>query len=344
MYLKEDVQKVNLLCSFKEGEKLSRKLKWFSVLTSLVMLGVLLGGALVTKTDSGMGCGRSFPLCNGKLIPLDDITPALLIEFSHRLVSGSAAILVAILSIWAWKAIGKVRETKLLAILSISFLIIQALIGGAAVLWPQSDFVLALHFGISLISFAAVLLLTLLIFEVDKKFDTNKLIIDKRMTFHIIGLTIYSYIVVYTGALVRHTESSLVCSNFPLCTNGEFSLPTNMYQWIQMGHRTAAAIIFLWIGYVMILAIRHYKHQKVLYFGWIIAFILVSLQAISGASVIFTKANLFVALLHAIFISLLFGLLCYFLLLLSRNRSNMAKHQIQPEEKHSVDPNKLVTH
>ncbi|GIN74424.1 heme A synthase [Bacillus sp. J14TS2] len=321
---------------------MSKKLKWFSVITSLVMLGVLLGGALVTKTDSGMGCGRSFPLCHGKLIPLEDITPALLIEFSHRLVSGSAAILVAILSFWAWKAIGKVRETKLLAILSISFLIIQALIGGAAVLWPQSDFVLALHFGISLISFAAVLLLTLLIFEVDKKFDANKLVIDKRMTFHIIGLTIYSYIVVYTGALVRHTESSLVCSDFPLCINSEFSLPANMYQWIQMGHRTAAALIFIWIGYVMILAIRHYKQQKVLYYGWIIAFILVSLQAISGASVIFTKANIVVALSHAIFISLLFGLLCYFLLLLSRNRNNIAKQQIQSGEKQPVDPNKLI--
>ncbi|MCJ7843264.1 heme A synthase [Lederbergia sp. NSJ-179] len=323
---------------------MSRNLKWFSVLTTLVMLGVLLGGALVTKTDSGMGCGRSFPLCKGKLIPLQDITPELLIEFSHRLVSGSAAILVAVLAIWAWRAIGHVRETKLLSILSISFLLIQALIGGAAVLWSQSDFVLALHFGISLISFAAVLLLTLLIFEVDKKFDTNKLVIDNRMKFHIIGLTVYSYVVVYTGALVRHTESSLVCADFPLCTNGEFALPANLYQWIQMGHRAAAIIIFLWIGYVAVLAVRHYKHQKVLYMGWIIAFILVTLQAVSGASVIFTRANLFVALLHAIFISLLFGLLCYFMLLLSRNRKVIVKQRIQSEDDKLVDPNKIVTH
>ena len=78
-------------------------------------------------------------------------------------------------------------------------------------LWAQSEFVLALHFGISLISFAAIFLLTLLIFEVDKKLKTESLIITRQMKFHIIGITIFSYIVVYTGALVRHTKSSLVC-------------------------------------------------------------------------------------------------------------------------------------
>ena len=67
-------------------------LKWFAVLTTIVMLFILLGGALVTKTDSGMGCGRSWPLCNGQLIP-DKITIELVIELSHRLVSGAGGFL-----------------------------------------------------------------------------------------------------------------------------------------------------------------------------------------------------------------------------------------------------------
>ena len=189
---------------------MKRSLKILAVLTTIGMLFVLLGGALVTKTDSGMGCGRSWPLCNGELVP-SDITPELIIEFAHRLVSGSLGIMVLALSIWSWKSIGHIRETKFLAFLSFFFIALQGLIGAAAVIWEQSDFVLAVHFGISLISFAAVFLLTLLIFEVDKKFDAEKVIIDKRMTFHTIGITIYSFIVVYTGALVRHTNSSLVC-------------------------------------------------------------------------------------------------------------------------------------
>jgi heme a synthase len=300
---------------------LRRSLKWLAVATTIGMIFILIGGALVTKTGSGMGCGRSWPLCNGKFLPLE-ITPELVIELAHRLVSGVVGIMVLILSIWSWKAIGHIRETKFLSFLSFFFLVLQALIGAAAVKWGQSDFVLALHFGISLISFSAVLLLTLLIFEIDKKFDAQKLYIDKRMGFHIIGVSVYSYLVIYTGALVRHTKSSLVCRDWPLCLNDAPSLPTNMYEWVQMGHRAAAGLIFIWIAYILYLTVRHYKDQKVLYWGWIISFILVSLQVIAGAFIIFSSLNLYIALLHAFFITCLFGVLSYFLLLYSRSKRN----------------------
>lgn len=295
-------------------------MKWLAIATTIGMILILLGGALVTKTGSGMGCGRSWPLCNGKFVPFDHITPELIIELSHRFVSGVVGILVLILSVWSWKTIGHIRETKFLAFLSFFFLLLQALIGAAAVKWGQSSFVLAMHFGISLISFASVFLLTLLIFEVDKKFEAEKLLIDKRMGFHIIGVSIYSYLVIYTGALVRHTKSSLVCRDWPLCLNDAPSLPTNVYEWVQMGHRTAAAIIFIWIAYITYLAIRYYKNQKVLYWGWLISFTLVSLQVFAGAMIIFTRLNLYVALLHAFFITCLFGVLSYFILLYSRSR------------------------
>lgn len=312
---------------------MQRSLKWLAVLTSVGMLLVLLGGALVTKTESGMGCGKSWPLCNGELVPTD-ITPELIIELAHRLVSGAIGFMVLILSIWTWRKIGHIRETKFLALTSLFFLVLQALIGAAAVVWGQSDFVLALHFGISLISFASVLLLTLLIFEVDKKFEAEKLIIDKRMRKHIIGVSLYSYAVVYTGALVRHVNASLVCRDWPLCINGSFALPSNMYEWVQMGHRAAAGLIFIWIGYITYLAIKHYKDQKVIYWGWIISFILVSLQVAAGALVVLTRLNLYIALAHAFFISCLFGVLSYFILLSSRSRKNeLAVSEVKEKEK-----------
>ncbi|MBU0905849.1 MAG: heme A synthase, partial [Firmicutes bacterium] len=245
----------------------SKYLKWFAVAATIGMLLILLGGALVTKTDSGMGCGRHWPGCNGQLIP-DKITTEVLIEFSHRLVTGAVGILILILSVWSWRALGHVRETKFLAFLAMFFLILQALIGAAQVKWGQGDFILALHFGISLISFASVLLLTLLIFEVDRKFDSDKLRIGKTLKWNTIGVALYSYVVVYTGALVRHTNSSLICSDWPLCRNDQFTFPTNMYEWVQMGHRAAAALILLWIAGIAWHAFKHYKDQKVLYYGW----------------------------------------------------------------------------
>lgn len=103
-----------------------------------------------------------------------------IIELSHRLTSGSAGILVTLLCILSWKYYKHVRETKTLAILSFVFLVAQALMGAAAVVWGQMPAVLAIHFGISLISFASVILLTCLIFEIDQKFDARSLIMDKK--------------------------------------------------------------------------------------------------------------------------------------------------------------------
>lgn len=297
--------------------KSNRYLKWFGVASTIGMLLILLGGALVTKTDSGMGCGRHWPGCNGQLIP-DVITAEVLIEFSHRLVTGSVGILIVILAVWSWKSLGHVRETKFLAVMAIFFLILQALIGAAQVLWGQGDFILALHFGISLISFASVFLLTLLIFEVDKKYKAEKLKIGKHLKYHTIGVTIYSYIVVYTGALVRHTNSELACLDWPFCKNNAIGLPTTFYEWVQMGHRAAAGLIFIWILYIFIYAIRNYKAQPIIYRGWAIALILVSSQVVTGMIVVLTRLNLYIALLHSLFISLLFGLLSYMILLVLR--------------------------
>ncbi|WP_432354847.1 COX15/CtaA family protein [Sporosarcina sp. A2] len=294
-------------------------LKWFAVAATIGMLLIMLGGALVTKTDSGMGCGRHWPGCNGQLIP-DEITAEVLIEFSHRLVTGAVGILIVILAVWSWKAIGHVRETKFLSIMAVFFLILQALIGAAQVKWGQGDFILALHFGISLISFSAVLLLTLLVFEVDKKFDADKIQVGRKLKFHTIGVTVYSYLVIYTGALVRHTESSLACADWPLCRNDRFELPSNLNEWVQMGHRAAAALIVVWLVYIAIHVLRNYRGQKVLVWGWSTAMILVLAQATTGMLSVFTRLNLTIALLHSLFVTLLFGLLTYMILLLSRVR------------------------
>src|SRR5699024_4363517 len=200
---------------------------------------------LVTKTGSGMGCGPSWPLCHGQLLP-SNITPQLVIELSHRLISGIMGVVVLLLSILSWIYIGYIREVKFLSFMASFFLILQALVGAAAVIWNQSDFALATHFGISLISFTTIILLMLLIFEVDKKFDTKSLHIKKRHRIEIYAITVYTLMVVYTGALVRHTNASMVCGDWPFCRNNEPFGSLNFEQWIQMGHRFFAGILFIW--------------------------------------------------------------------------------------------------
>lgn len=297
---------------------LYKNLKIVAAVTTLMMVFVQIGGALVTKTGSAEGCGQSWPLCHGKLVPTDWPIETI-IELAHRGVSGIAIILVGVLSYMVLKMIPHKRETKFLVALSIGFILAQALIGAAAVMWGQNDFILAAHFGISLISFAAVLLLTLLIFEVDTKFEAEIMAFGPFLRYNTIFLTIYIYLVVYSGALVRHTESSLACLSWPHCQPGQF-WAMDFYQWVQMGHRALAGIVVIWIFIIMLHAIRHYSRYRVIRNGWILAFILVLLQATTGMLSVFTLVNIFIALLHALFITLLFGLLCYFIMLLSRTK------------------------
>lgn len=300
--------------------KYSRFLKWFAVAATIGMLLILLGGALVTKTDSGLGCGRNWPDCNGSLIP-KEITTEVLIEFSHRVVTGAVSLFILVLTVWTWRSLGHIREVKFLGSMAMFFLILQALIGAAQVLWGQGDFILALHFGISLISFAAVLLLTLIVFEVDTKFDADKIFMSKKLKVHTISITLYSYVVVYSGALVRHTDASLVCPDWPLCRNDQpLAIPFNLYEWVQMGHRFAVLLFVIWIAYITIYVVKNYKQQRVIYWGWVTAAIIVVLQVLAGMLVVLLKLHLFVALMHSLLITLLFGLLCYMILLVSRSK------------------------
>ncbi|MCA0174449.1 COX15/CtaA family protein [Bacillus sp. RAR_GA_16] len=294
---------------------MNKLLKLFGILTSFGMLLVLLMGAVVTKTGSGDGCGNSWPLCYGKVLP-EAPEIETIIEVSHRIVSAALGLLVIILAIWTWRKIGHLRETKFLAIASVFLIVFQGLLGAAAVVWGQSDIILASHFGFSLASFASVVLLTILVFEASGKQRTP--FVPKRIRIHLYAITIYSYIVVYTGALVRHTGASMACDNVPFCTDGQllaFSGP----QGIQMLHRTAAVFIFVWLLYILIIGLREFKSKGTMRTGLIVAFVFICLQALSGMLVVVSNLNLFLALFHGLFISGLFTVLLYLVMLSLRS-------------------------
>jgi heme A synthase len=96
-------------------------------------LAVILLGAYVRATGSGAGCGAHWPLCNGEVLPRE---PALqtLIEFSHRLSSGLALLLVAGLVVGAWRAYPRGHVVRLGAALAAAFMLSEAAIGAGLVL------------------------------------------------------------------------------------------------------------------------------------------------------------------------------------------------------------------
>jgi len=66
----------------------------------------ILWGAFVRATGSGAGCGNHWPACNGEIIPTSQAI-ATVIEFTHRILSGVALLLVLVLLIWGWRKYAK---------------------------------------------------------------------------------------------------------------------------------------------------------------------------------------------------------------------------------------------
>ena len=71
-------------------------------------------------------------------------------------------------------------------------------------------------------------------------------------------------------------------------------------------------------------AIKNYSENRTI--RYTAAFILIILQVITGALSVITHVNLIIALLHALCITILFGLIAYFILLMLRSiRSEKSK-------------------
>lgn len=111
------------------------------------LIGIMLSGALVRVTGSGLGC-PSWPRCDTRLAPTEIGTPVV-VEFGNRLLTFvvSAAVIAAIVAALTRRPYR--RDLTRLASLLLGGVLLQGIIGGISVLvdlhWP----VVALHYLVS---------------------------------------------------------------------------------------------------------------------------------------------------------------------------------------------------
>lgn len=95
---------------------------------------VILWGAYVRATGSGAGCGQHWPLCNGQIIPqAPDVQ--MTIEFTHRLLSGGALLLIGIMVVWGLRITTKDHPVRKGLIAAAILIIVEALLGAGLVLF-----------------------------------------------------------------------------------------------------------------------------------------------------------------------------------------------------------------
>ncbi|MEZ4523115.1 MAG: heme A synthase [Thermomicrobiales bacterium] len=283
-------------------------IKRLTVAAAIGMFIVLIQGSLVTTTGSEEGCGKSWPLCHGEFVPSYALET--MIEFSHRFVVGIETFLIVGAGIGAWIFWRGRKEIKAFAPVMVGFLVIQALLGAAAVMWPQTPEILALHFGVSLIAFASVLLTALFIHEQGSWDRLRDRPLPRYFRTAVFALLGYTYLVVYWGAYVRHKEASMACTDWPLC-NGEVVPILDGPIGIVFGHRVSALVLVLGVVGLTLMASRARSSRPDLFWGSMLLTGLVIIQSLSGAIVVWTRLDVFATLSHGMFASLYFGTLCY---------------------------------
>ena len=143
----------------------SQPFRRFAWLTLAYNIAVILWGAYVRATGSGAGCGNRWPLCNGTVLPRTPQAQTV-IEFTHRLTSALAVVMVSSLLVWCWRKTAKGDWARYSSLAAILLLLNEALLGALLVLSehvgqdrsPARVFFLCMHFGNTLLLLAALAL------------------------------------------------------------------------------------------------------------------------------------------------------------------------------------------
>lgn len=275
----------------------------FAVLTTILLFLVVVLGFVDTFTHSALGCGRSFPLCDGRLLPPDNLRAV--IEWGHRVVSAAGGLLVGILAIWTWARVGRVLEASVLAAISLGFVVIEAGVGALAVLVPESQGVIATHLGIALTSFAATAILTRVLWALRATGDgrLRRPRAPRGLVRWTVGALVFMYAAVYLGAYVAGTNSGAACLSLVCRPDGlDLSQPVT----IDLLHRLAALVAVAWAAFLLALArrTRAARPELARLAHWML--VLVLAQVASGLALLATRLALAATLVHVGLATLLF--------------------------------------
>jgi len=225
---------------------------WFVVAYNIT---VIVWGAYVRATGSGVGCGNHWPLCNGEFLPTTPQTQTV-IEFTHRVTSGLSLVLVAILLIWCWRRTAKGDWPRYSAVAATVLLCNEALLG-ALLVWfdhvggldrsATHALFLCLHFGNTLLLLAALALTAKWLSNRDGRFG----MVPRLYQTMAMGLGLVSVMVIgMTGALASLGDTIFPADSLRHAVVQDFSSNSHILLRLRVLHPIAAvigSIYVLWL-------------------------------------------------------------------------------------------------
>jgi len=154
--------------------------------------------------------------------------------------------------------------------------------------------VLALHFGISLIALASVTLTALYVRRAEEIRSSPAVWHGLRLATW--GITAYLYLLVYSGAYIRHAGAAGACPSWPVC--GSWSGDATGVA-VNLAHR-AAALTALLLAAALLIGYRWLEPaRRDLLVGACVLIGTLLVQGAAGAFLVFSRYGLSAELLHA---------------------------------------------
>ncbi|MEX0800553.1 MAG: COX15/CtaA family protein [Dehalococcoidia bacterium] len=229
-------------------------IRYLSVLTVLCTYALIVLGATVRVTDSGLAC-PDWPRCHGQIIP--PMETKVWIEFSHRLAAMSVGFMIAGLaaSVWLWHR--EKRAVVVTVTLAVAVLIVQVLLGGATVNMELPETIVALHLA------TALVLLTLLILTSVLAISWWRVAVraeDARLSFGpfaalLAAAAAATFALILIGSYVANSGASLVYPDWPLF-DGKLTSAGGRLADLHYAHRLMAAGVGLLLGVALVQAWR----------------------------------------------------------------------------------------
>lgn len=308
----------------------SKRNRLFPVLaavTALMTLGLIVFGAVVRVTDSGLGCGQSWPLCNGTVIPpLDNVTAW--IEWLHRLFAvliGLFGLVTLAVAIRAYRTHN--RTVLAYTVIAAVLFLIQSMLGALVVVLDLPPTFVTLHLGTAMLLLAALL-------GASVYSSYRPRVQYARDSFTTLGIVtaVLSLVIILTGALVRGSGATLACTDWPLCNGSIFPFNQGQLQIIHMLHRVA--VLGLGVALVLLVWQAYTKRQHRMVRGLALASLIVFLmQAGVGAGYVLTSADAFWGAAHVTFAALTWALLVALSLIDYMNTRSTTMGQSQGNDK-----------
>ena len=267
-----------------------------SILTVLSVFALVILGAVVRVTGSGLGC-PDWPLCHGGVLP--PLESKAIIEFTHRVV---ASILVGPLvlatTLVALLAFRRERWLVIPATIALLLLVAQAMLGGVTVLNELPGEIVAAHLALGEALLACLILVSVVAYRGPLDLSPGRLPDGRLDRFPLLalisGVTVFGLLI--SGSLVTVSGATGACLDWPLCQGDVF--PGERLQAIHMGHRIVAAIIGLFVLYSLHIGIRQrHRPSSIRLLSMTVAGLFVA-QVIVGAVSVWLKFPVELRALH----------------------------------------------